>query len=140
MASSIMGAAMPGHEFDQTRAHIDDQLVLYVNCVGACERIYKSPVPHAFSVGSLSYTVSVIRKRVPDLAHTLSKVMAPGCIQCIVMHASYHDSCYVYKPRIRSVLLTQLGMTMSMDCFNRCRTFQSKLVSNGIQVQAPLCI
>lgn len=41
---------MPGQEYQQTRSWIDEQIMLYVNYVGACERIYKTPIPIAFTV------------------------------------------------------------------------------------------
>ena len=50
ICTSIVGNAMPGPEFQQARTHIDEQIVLYVNYVGACERIYKTPIPIAFTV------------------------------------------------------------------------------------------
>ena len=52
MASAVVGKAMPGPETQQVRVYIDEQIQLYVNCVGACERIYKTPVPFAFTVSS----------------------------------------------------------------------------------------
>lgn len=50
VCTSILGNAMPGPEFQQTRTLIDEQITLYVNYVGACERIYKTPIPIAFTV------------------------------------------------------------------------------------------
>ena len=41
---------MPGIEFAQTRSTVDEQLALYTNYVGACERIYRTPIPIAFTV------------------------------------------------------------------------------------------
>ena len=48
--TSVVGNAMPGPEFQQARLWIDEQIALYVNYVGACERIYKTPIPIAFTV------------------------------------------------------------------------------------------
>lgn len=50
MVSSIIGRALVGDEFKQTRVWIDEQLTLYVNYVGACERIFKTAIPVAFTV------------------------------------------------------------------------------------------
>ena len=52
ICTSIIGNAMPGPDFQQARTHIDEQIVLYVNYVGACERIYKTPIPIAFTVST----------------------------------------------------------------------------------------
>ena len=62
ICTSIIGSAMAGPEFQQARTHIDEQIVLYVNYVGACERIYKTPIPIAFTVSSrVSKTQSGIK-------------------------------------------------------------------------------
>ena len=50
VVSSIIGRAMPGDTFQQTRVWADEQVMLYVNYVGACERISKTPIPLAYTV------------------------------------------------------------------------------------------
>ena len=57
VVSSIIGRAMPGDSFQQTRAWADEQIMLYVDYVGACERISKTPIPLAYTVSRLRWPI-----------------------------------------------------------------------------------
>lgn len=50
LASSIVGKVMAERGFEIERNRMDEEILQYVNLVGACERIYKTPNPHAFNV------------------------------------------------------------------------------------------
>ena len=66
VCTSILGCAMPGQEFKQTRTWVDEQIMLYVNYVGACERIYKTPIPIAFTVSFVQLFCQILQSKTMD--------------------------------------------------------------------------
>ena len=80
VVSSIMGRAMPGDSFQQTRVWADEQVMLYVNYVGACERISKTPIPLAYTVGrSVAHLLNLPDDRLRSLIENSLHHCEPTC-------------------------------------------------------------